>query len=631
MSDPSVKILLAYHKPAQLLPKNDVYVPVHAGRAIAGQTLKDGALSAADLQWLREHMIGDDTGDNISRLNHVFNEMTVVYWAWKNYAALGNPAYIGFGHYRRAFYFDAADRAYAHDFDTVSDDYLREVHFDNLSKLLEGTDLIGLNAHENLGGKNVLEYYGATRWQMTGDVLAMVDIIRKKHPDFAADAYLNSRAAFFNNTFILKREIFFDYCRWLFDICFEFYESVRHQENRNIHELRSVGFGSENLTAIWQYRMARLGAKIRRVPLAYIKKPDIQLELKPAFVENNIAVFLSTDDKYAAYAGVLIQSIMVSGTAENNYDIVVLHDKLSAENKNKLNALADGEKNISIRFYDVSAMMAGKLFPFRSDITIATYYRLFAPLIFGNYDKIIYLDVDTICCRDIAGLYKLNIANKQLGMIRDYGLMAKTRSGKWETEKYFTETVGVDNIYQNYFQAGVLLMNLNKMRKLDFQGHAIELSSGPRFTYEDQDILNKVAAGDVFPLDSVWNVKNDAGRSKGIMDLMPAKYYEKWLQDRKNPSIIHYASNQKPWHVPGSDLAAIWWKYARQSPFYEEIIYRHMRYAPPKQSAPLTVKKLKRKVWQYKILQTLTLGCNRRVKERKIHYRDALRKAGGKS
>lgn len=57
-------------------------------------------------------MIGDDTGDNISALNDSYNEMTALYWAWKNYDKLGNPDYIGLMHYRRHFVLNEGKRLY---------------------------------------------------------------------------------------------------------------------------------------------------------------------------------------------------------------------------------------------------------------------------------------------------------------------------------------------------------------------------------------------------------------------------------------------------------------------------------------------------------------------------------------
>ncbi|HEC1584163.1 TPA: DUF4422 domain-containing protein, partial [Campylobacter upsaliensis] len=102
--NPSVKILIGYHKPAVLV-KDDVLTPIHLGRALATEASKDGEMSQEDFEWMCENMIGDDTGDNISHLNRYLNELTGIYWAWKNYDKLGNPDYIGYMHYRRHFVF----------------------------------------------------------------------------------------------------------------------------------------------------------------------------------------------------------------------------------------------------------------------------------------------------------------------------------------------------------------------------------------------------------------------------------------------------------------------------------------------------------------------------------------------
>lgn len=90
-----VKILVSYHKPSLLL-KNDIMLPIHAGRSVARHPSKDGAISDSSYNWLIENMIGDDTGDNISAKNRFYNEVTSIYWAWKNAAKLDNPDYIGF-------------------------------------------------------------------------------------------------------------------------------------------------------------------------------------------------------------------------------------------------------------------------------------------------------------------------------------------------------------------------------------------------------------------------------------------------------------------------------------------------------------------------------------------------------
>lgn len=44
----------------------------------------------------------DNVGDNISSKNMLYNEMTAIYWFWKNYP-IDNLDYVGFNHYRRFF------------------------------------------------------------------------------------------------------------------------------------------------------------------------------------------------------------------------------------------------------------------------------------------------------------------------------------------------------------------------------------------------------------------------------------------------------------------------------------------------------------------------------------------------
>lgn len=99
------KILVAYHKPAKLV-KNDIYVPIHVGRALAKSKYEQNKINKEDYLWLFDNMIGDDTGENISLLNNQYCEMTALFWAWKNYDKLGNPDYIGLCHYRRFFMID---------------------------------------------------------------------------------------------------------------------------------------------------------------------------------------------------------------------------------------------------------------------------------------------------------------------------------------------------------------------------------------------------------------------------------------------------------------------------------------------------------------------------------------------
>lgn len=79
----NIKVAVAYHKQSKLLIHESL-LPIHVGKA----------LSSVDLG-----IAGDDVGDNISKKNPVYCELTALYWLWKNVDA----DYKGLFHYRRCF------------------------------------------------------------------------------------------------------------------------------------------------------------------------------------------------------------------------------------------------------------------------------------------------------------------------------------------------------------------------------------------------------------------------------------------------------------------------------------------------------------------------------------------------
>ena len=78
----NIKIIVATHKEYQM-PSDNIYLP-----------LQVGAEGKKDLGYQK-----DNTGDNISKKNPFFCELTGLYWAWKNLDA----DYIGLAHYRIHF------------------------------------------------------------------------------------------------------------------------------------------------------------------------------------------------------------------------------------------------------------------------------------------------------------------------------------------------------------------------------------------------------------------------------------------------------------------------------------------------------------------------------------------------
>lgn len=62
-----------------------------------------------------------------------------------------------------------------------------------------------------------------------------------------------------------------------------------------------------------------------------------------------------------------------------------------------------------------------------------------------------------------------------------------------------------------------------------------------------------------------------------ISRFLTQKDYETYLYSKNNPKIIHFAGPNKPWNNPQIPMSEFFWKYAKELPFYEEILYANLK------------------------------------------------------
>lgn len=260
----NIKIMLAYHKPDRLV-KNDILVPIHVGRDIAFEKSKDGQISTKDYEWLVKNCIGDNTGDNISRQNRYFCELTATYWVWKNYDKLGNPDYIGLMHYRT--FFDLYDYAKQNGISTDLKDfgYNQEFLQDILDKY-DGVISKKLNLKKDLNQFWELEEYNKKYFNLSNDYHKnLYDMFLQFNDD-----------KHFKNMFILKREDFFEYCENLFSILFELRE--KFPNDKVICGERKMGYLSEIVSSLFfMYLYKTKHRKILELPWLIVHKKKFNL------------------------------------------------------------------------------------------------------------------------------------------------------------------------------------------------------------------------------------------------------------------------------------------------------------------------------------------------------------------
>lgn len=301
---PKIKILVAYHKKAPLL-KNEVLVPIHAGRDIATIPSRNGNVTDKDLEWLITNIIGDNTGDNISYLNRSFNEVTAIYWAWKNYDKLGNPDYIGLMHYRR--HLNILDKW---KIGCTPKQYINEIglNYNSLKEIFSEYDLI------------IPKKTYARKEKYNIDILCQAElkVLERKYPELNAERkkYEKDRMVHFGNIFIMKREYFFSFCEALFDILFA---SKLYYENTctKINELAHYGCASEYLTTFY-FRWLRNTKNVKTLEVPTIMEEFLQQEsfdkkLKTKFEEKKSKVIniLSTYNQQYEKMRLLIKLISI--------------------------------------------------------------------------------------------------------------------------------------------------------------------------------------------------------------------------------------------------------------------------------------------------------------------------------
>lgn len=233
----NIKIVIATHKKYKM-PEDEMYLPLHVGSE-----------GKEDLGYQK-----DNTGENVSLKNPYFCELTGLYWAWKNL----NADYIGLAHYRRHFMYTKKSN---------NDKFLNVLTYKEASDLLEKNDVI-LPKKRNYIIETLYNHYKHTMYVEPLDETR--NIIKKLYPDYLDefDDLKKRRSAHMFNMFIMKKEIFDDYCKWLFDILFELEKKVDNTQYDNFHA-RFYGRISELLLDVY-LRKNNIGYK--EINFIYMEK-----------------------------------------------------------------------------------------------------------------------------------------------------------------------------------------------------------------------------------------------------------------------------------------------------------------------------------------------------------------------
>lgn len=264
----------------------------------------------------------------------------------------------------------------------------------------------------------------------------------------------------------------------------------------------------------------------------------------------NIPIFFAVDDKYIPFLAVALQSLIENSSENNCYSIKILYTNISEENQNKV--LKYERKNVNIEFVDLNYYIdkiKDKLYT-RDYYSKTTYFRLFIPELYPQYDKVLYLDSDIVILADIADLYNVDMEDNLVAAAPDDVIQTIE-----VFQEYAEKVVGVAD-YHNYFNAGILLMNLDQLRKFKFQEKFLYLLETVKFSVaQDQDYLNRLCKGRVKLIENTWDRMPIGGDTVKREDL----------------NLIHYNLAFKPWHFEDILYKEYFWEYAQKTEYFDKI------------------------------------------------------------
>lgn len=260
---------------------------------------------------------------------------------------------------------------------------------------------------------------------------------------------------------------------------------------------------------------------------------------------DTLFVIYSSDDHYVQHMGVSIYSLLEHNQDFRKIYIYIIENEILEENKKKLQKLVDFFGNAELLWIDFTNWKERIQLDMEWNISVSSYARLFiSGMIPETINRILYLDCDMLICDSLKELWNVNLTGNIIGAVQD-AVSDETK-----------EAVGVVPI-KKYFNAGMLLIDLENWRKFEIEKMSLEFISSHegRVKHHDQGVLNGVLNDKWMTLPLCYNVMTIHfiyGRNKLLKySKEHADFYteEEIQRSKENPVVLHFTPSftTRPW------------------------------------------------------------------------------------
>lgn len=194
--------------------------------------------------------------------------------------------------------------------------------------------------------------------------------------------------------------------------------------------------------------------------------------------------------------------------------------------------------------------------------------RFFFASLFPQYDKMIMFDVDTLFVNDMSESFFIPLETHYFGAVREKDLIAINRNSAkdlYELRQMHAKTIGVADafpnleeaqiLFDNYFNAGFLALNLKLWREENLENQLIEffILKNEKLLFNDQDALCFVCRGRILELPYSYNAHPSFLDTPSFPSIKEARMLHFW--------------GDKPWKLLSVIGAKKWHEALIQTPF----------------------------------------------------------------
>lgn len=327
------------------------------------------------------------------------------------------------------------------------------------------------------------------------------------------------------------------------------------EESALVYEMLKEKIDKEKISdrRYWKNIINKRALRDLRFNSKNIENKDFRNSLDKRFA-SVIDVCCIADENYVTPTMVFLKSVFKTKSLSTKLSITILVPLGAKDKMITLEKL--GAEDFLINIVEIDNSQFDSLHKYKDNdnycmASPSAMFKFVIPDVFKDLDRILYIDTDLIVRKDLMELFMTTMDNDYMCAVVDMWTPVTNR----EDIKGF----------KNYFNSGMMLMNLNKMRGDNMPQRLIQAKMrSTNFNLMDQDVFNEVCGSRVRLLDIKYNflpVCYKRHKQKFKLAEMNAIYgsnYSSIDEIARDPVVVHWAGSEKPWVSSETLFAAEW-------------------------------------------------------------------------